>query len=205
MSTAHLRHLLLRPRASPRTIAPLARARLHTSVRLLAKDNLMDKDAIDVTSTEYAKTGGGDQSVAHEGAAFDPKNTSPEGQEQAGAEKPVCLSRSSFFCFSLWFSVLRSSFERLTQECRRVRSRIRLMSVQGIKTLVRERRRARSGQRGVPMRRAVGRDSARAVVVGGDRRMASGGGAAHETTQIHGSETRNVQKHNIEATEAQHW
>lgn len=43
------------------------------------KDDLMDKDSMNTTSTEYSKSGG-DQQASQDGTAFDPSKTSPESQ-----------------------------------------------------------------------------------------------------------------------------
>ena len=40
----------------------------------------MDKDAMNTSSNEYSKTGEGDAGAAHTSKAFDPGDTSPEGQ-----------------------------------------------------------------------------------------------------------------------------
>ncbi|KAB8346367.1 hypothetical protein FH972_023409 [Carpinus fangiana] len=83
-----------RPSASfiqRRTATPM----LLTSNRLIqttrvsreaSKDDNMDKDALNPESNEFSKTGGGDQAAAHEPEAFDPNNTTPEGQEAAGRD-----------------------------------------------------------------------------------------------------------------------
>jgi len=42
----------------------------------------MDKDSMNTESTEYSKSGSDAQS-AHSPSAFDPNNTSPEGQMEA--------------------------------------------------------------------------------------------------------------------------
>ena len=79
----------------PRTLLiPLTRTplrRFSQSPRTLAnggatqdkKDNLLDKDSINTTSTEYSKTGAGDSGAAHTDKAFDPQDTSPGGQHEA--------------------------------------------------------------------------------------------------------------------------
>ena len=57
----------------------------------------MDKDAINTSSNEYAKTGAGDGAAAHTSKAFDPGDTSPESQHEgvkgeAGDANPVEVS-----------------------------------------------------------------------------------------------------------------
>ncbi|KAI9718470.1 MAG: hypothetical protein M1828_006715 [Chrysothrix sp. TS-e1954] len=49
------------------------------------KEDLMDKDSINTTSSEYSKTGAGDGGAAHEEGAFDPGSTNPE--DGPGAEQ----------------------------------------------------------------------------------------------------------------------
>jgi len=57
---------------------------------LYATKETMDKDSLKPVSTEYSQTGG-DDAVAHESEAFDPSQTTPEGQQASGAaDKKVC-------------------------------------------------------------------------------------------------------------------
>jgi len=72
------------------TTAPLRTFSTSRATLYAAKDT-MDKDSINTRTTEYSKTGG-DDAVAHESEAFDPSQTTPEGQKASGAaDKKVCF------------------------------------------------------------------------------------------------------------------
>lgn len=90
------RHLVqTRPRArillahNTRTITTSPLCRDKTENDSDKKANLLDKDAMNTSSNEYSKSAG-DAEVAHTDAAFDPGNTSPEGQ--AGGVEVCFLS-----------------------------------------------------------------------------------------------------------------
>lgn len=85
-----------------RLTAPARGARSMPHARLLSmsasrsqqdkKDDLMDKDSINTTSTEYSKSGGGDAGAAQTDHAFDPSSTSPEGQTSSEQVSLILLS-----------------------------------------------------------------------------------------------------------------
>jgi hypothetical protein len=74
--------------------------RLHqTSLLRLPRKDSQDKDSINTEATEYTKSGTDDGAAAQEEAAFDPNNTSPEGEmKKAGEGNEV--SFGPFICYT---------------------------------------------------------------------------------------------------------
>lgn len=98
----HSRHNHPRPQTALLHTAPPKSAQ--TANDASKKSNLLDKDAINTSSNEYSKSGGGDAEIAHSDAAFDPGETGPE-ETKRGVQ--VCCSILFFseFPFILGFSV----------------------------------------------------------------------------------------------------
>ena len=72
---------------SPHPLRPLhSTIPTHTDSKTTAdaqKANLLDREKLSPTSTEYSKTsGGGDSGAAHSDTAFDPETTGPEEQRE---------------------------------------------------------------------------------------------------------------------------
>ncbi|KAF2009615.1 hypothetical protein BU24DRAFT_358311 [Aaosphaeria arxii CBS 175.79] len=60
---------------------------LTTTTPFLAQKDAQDKDSLNPRSTEYSKSGGGDDAAAHTDAAFNPNKTRPE--EEGQHENPL--------------------------------------------------------------------------------------------------------------------
>jgi len=76
----------------------------HSSARLGAYKNDQDKDSLKPRSSEYSKSGSGDDGAASTDAAFDPSQTKPEDQEK-NVEKEnggnVRISRPIFYSLTV--------------------------------------------------------------------------------------------------------
>jgi hypothetical protein len=60
----------------------IAVSNFHTSLRVQAYKDDQDKDSLKPGSSEYSKSGTGDDEAAHSDAAFDPNQTGPKEQEK---------------------------------------------------------------------------------------------------------------------------
>lgn len=91
MPPTSLPRLFTTARTAPRSIALTSKRTLTSTIARPQdyKSTLLDKDAVNPTSSEYSKSGG-DQQAAHEDVAFDPETTSPETQhDKASQSKSV--------------------------------------------------------------------------------------------------------------------